>query len=178
MSRRFGRLGAAVAVPDYWNRRTLECLTEQHSRNHPVGRTSRSAFLLPGGGVAYCRDSLRIGRQDLAALRVLLERAPRKEGRPGGPPHWAPSQLKAAAAEGKPSQAEKKWRRCNTEGPLCNERRSQQARLIVSVRRLRAVTHSSRVQPLSLRRLGGSGISMNSQLPGVAASTLAAIAAP
>ena len=39
------------------------------------------AFLLPGGAVAYCRDSLRIGRQDSAALRVLLERALRKEGR-------------------------------------------------------------------------------------------------
>src|ERR1039458_3833886 len=40
--------------------KTIICPSEQHSRNHPVGRTSRSAFLLPGGAVENRRDSLRI----------------------------------------------------------------------------------------------------------------------
>src|ERR1017187_6720177 len=83
-------------------------------RSHKRGADLPVCLLVAGCAVENRRDSLRYGRRDSVELRALLERAPRKEGRPGGPPHWAPCQLKAAAAEEKPSQSEKRWRRCNT----------------------------------------------------------------
>jgi len=73
--------------------------TERHSRNHPVGRTSRSAFLPPGGAARKpSRLIENMARRDrFSCERFSNVRRGKKADREVRPTR-APRQFKAAAA--------------------------------------------------------------------------------